>query len=126
MPLFVLCSGGTFALYSLLCRHSKLSILPNQEASDKELSSYAIEGSADTWQSTFLKSLFEKHPKFQNALLIFVLLGTCMAIGDGILTPAISGRYDNLEVLLNFGAKINWCLALNITYGFSDDKLSFK
>lgn len=82
--------GGTFALYSLLCRHAKLSILPNEEDTDKELSSYAIEGSADTWQSTVLKSLFEKYPKFRSALLIFVLLGTCMAIGDGILTPAIS------------------------------------
>ncbi|XP_027090328.2 potassium transporter 1 [Coffea eugenioides] len=82
--------GGTFALYSLLCRHARLSILPNQQDSDKKLSSYATEGSADTWDSAFLKSFAEKHQKFRNILLIFVLLGTCMAIGDGIFTPAIS------------------------------------
>ncbi|XP_011003891.1 PREDICTED: potassium transporter 1 isoform X1 [Populus euphratica] len=82
--------GGTFALYSLLCRHAKLSILPNQQATDEKLSTYATEASADTWQSSALKSFFEKHPRFHKMLLIFVLLGTCMAIGDGVLTPTIS------------------------------------
>ncbi|XP_043715594.1 potassium transporter 1 isoform X1 [Telopea speciosissima] len=81
--------GGTFALYSLLCRHAKLSVLPNQQAVDERLSEYGTEGS-DTQRSSMLKSFFEKHPKFRNGLMIFVLLGTCMAIGDGILTPAIS------------------------------------
>ncbi|XP_057954319.1 potassium transporter 1 isoform X2 [Malania oleifera] len=82
--------GGTFALYSLLCRHARLSILPNQQATDEKLSAYVTEGSADTWQSSALKLFLEKHPKFRDMLLIFVLLGTCMAIGDGIFTPAIS------------------------------------
>ncbi|GAB2275053.1 3-ketoacyl-CoA thiolase with broad chain length specificity, variant 4 [Dionaea muscipula] len=85
--------GGTFALYSLLCRHAKLGILPNQQPTDEKLSAYAVEtGREDTLQSSCsaLKSLFENHSKFQKGLLIFVLLGTCMAIGDGILTPAIS------------------------------------
>ncbi|KAJ4836796.1 3-ketoacyl-CoA thiolase with broad chain length specificity [Turnera subulata] len=82
--------GGTFALYSLLCRHARLSILPNQQATDEKLSAYATEESTDTWQSSALKSFFEKHPRFHKGLLIFVLLGTCMAIGDGVLTPTIS------------------------------------
>ncbi|KAK4606047.1 hypothetical protein RGQ29_000359 [Quercus rubra] len=67
-----------------------LSILPNQQAVDEKLSEYVTEGSADTWQSSALKSFFEKHPRFCKGLLIFVLLGTCMAIADGVLTPAIS------------------------------------
>ncbi|XP_068667921.1 potassium transporter 1-like [Aristolochia californica] len=82
--------GGTFALYSLLCRHAKLCILPNQQVADEKLSTYETEEASTTWQSPVLKSLFEKHPKFRYALLIVVLLGTCMAIGDGILTPTIS------------------------------------
>ncbi|KAK9124556.1 hypothetical protein Sjap_014158 [Stephania japonica] len=82
--------GGTFALYSLLCRHAKLSILPNQQASDEKLSAYGMERSPDTWESSALKSFFGKHPNFSNTLLIFVLLGTCMTVGDGVLTPAIS------------------------------------
>lgn len=86
-------AGGTFALYSILCRHAGLSILPNQQAVDEKLSEYVTEGSADTWQSSALKSFFEKHPRFCKGLLIFVLLGTCMAIADGVLTPAISGSW---------------------------------
>ncbi|XWS53347.1 hypothetical protein CRYUN_Cryun11dG0149400 [Craigia yunnanensis] len=82
--------GGTFALYSLLCRHARLSILPNQQAADEKLSGYVTHGSMETWQSSALKSFFEKHPIFRKGLLIFVLLGTCMAIGDGVLTPTIS------------------------------------
>ncbi|XAR60751.1 hypothetical protein NMG60_11034239 [Bertholletia excelsa] len=82
--------GGTFALYSLLCRHAKLSILPNQQDMDEKLCAYGIEGSAETWQSSFMVSFFEKHPKFCKGLLIFVLLGTSMAVGDGVFTPAIS------------------------------------
>ncbi|KAK1410382.1 hypothetical protein QVD17_36919 [Tagetes erecta] len=31
--------GGTFALYSLLCRHARLSSLPNCQLADEELSS---------------------------------------------------------------------------------------
>ncbi|KAJ8749724.1 hypothetical protein K2173_012275 [Erythroxylum novogranatense] len=82
--------GGTFALYSLLCRHAKLSILPNQQATDEKLSTCAPEVSPDTWESNALKSFFEKHPSLGKSLLIFVLFGTCMAIGDGVLTPTIS------------------------------------
>jgi K+ transporter len=33
----------------------------------------------------------EKHKKLHTALLVMVMIGTCMVIGDGVLTPAISG-----------------------------------
>lgn len=78
-------------MYSLLCRHARLSILPNQEITDEKLSEYVTEGTTETWQSSALKSFFDKHPRFRKGLLVFVLFGTCMAIGDGVLTPAISG-----------------------------------
>ncbi|KAF9624592.1 hypothetical protein IFM89_012014 [Coptis chinensis] len=38
----------------------------------------------------FKSTLAEKHKSLQTALLILVLLGTCMVIGDGVLTPTIS------------------------------------
>ncbi|CAL9099986.1 unnamed protein product [Musa acuminata var. zebrina] len=81
--------GGTFALYSLLCRHAELCMLPNQQDDDKDLSAYDDEG-ADTWGSNLLKHFFKKHPMFRGGLLVVVLLGTSMAIGDGVLTPTIS------------------------------------
>ncbi|PNY07694.1 potassium transporter 1-like protein [Trifolium pratense] len=95
--------GGTFALYSLLCRHAKLSILPNQQPTDENLSAYSTEDSADTWQSSVLKLFIEKHPRFQTGLLIFVLLGTCMTIGDGVITPAISvfSAVSGVQVKIN-------------------------
>jgi KUP system potassium uptake protein len=82
--------GGTFALYSLLCRYAKLSILPNHQEMDEKLSTYATGSPGETRQSAAVKSFFEKHPKSQKCLLLFVLLGTCMAIGDSVLTPTIS------------------------------------
>ncbi|KAL5102344.1 hypothetical protein RYX36_006671 [Vicia faba] len=95
--------GGTFALYSLLCRHAKLSMLPNQQPADQDLSAYSTKDSADTWQSSRLKLFFEKHPRFQKGLLIFVLLGTCMTIGDGVITPAISvfSAVSGVQVKIN-------------------------
>lgn len=89
---FFFFEGGTFALYSLLCRYAKLSVLPNHQEMDEKLSTYATGSPGETRQSTAVKSFFEKHPKSQKCLLIFVLLGTCMAIGDSVLTPTISGR----------------------------------
>ncbi|KAM3761013.1 hypothetical protein ACB098_01G235700 [Castanea mollissima] len=82
--------GGTFALYSLLCRHAKLSLLPNQQAADEELSAYKYGPSSHTIASSPLKKFLEKYKRLRTALLIVVLFGACMVIGDGVLTPAIS------------------------------------
>lgn len=82
--------GGTFALYSLLCRHAKLSLLPNQQAADEELSAYKYGPSSHTIASSPLKRFLEKYKRLRTALLIVVLFGACMVIGDGVLTPAIS------------------------------------
>lgn len=106
--------GGTFALYSLLCRHARLCILPNQEPVDEQLSAYDINGISETRPSAALKSFFRLHPSFRRGFLLFVLFGTCMAIGDGVLTPAISvlsavsgvkhkitGLHENYVVLIS-------------------------
>jgi len=82
--------GGTFALYSLLCRHAKLSLLPNQQAADEELSTYYGTGMVRGPISSPLKRFLEKHKKIRTCLLLIVLFGACMFIGDGVLTPAIS------------------------------------
>uniref|UniRef100_A0A0E0LPK6 Potassium transporter n=1 Tax=Oryza punctata TaxID=4537 RepID=A0A0E0LPK6_ORYPU len=81
--------GGTFALYSLLCRHAKFSLLPNQQSADEELSTYYQPGVGGPISSP-LKRFLEKHRKLRTCLLLFVLFGACMVIGDGVFTPAIS------------------------------------
>ncbi|KAJ6674775.1 POTASSIUM TRANSPORTER [Salix viminalis] len=82
--------GGTFALYSLLCRHAKFSLLPNQQAADEELSAYKFGPSTQAISSSPLKRFLEKHRRLRTVLLLVVLFGACMVIGDGVLTPAIS------------------------------------
>ncbi|KFK25722.1 hypothetical protein AALP_AA8G151400 [Arabis alpina] len=86
--------GGTFALYSLLCRHARISSLPNFQLADEDLSEYKKNYGANqrnlkvnAWS---LKSILEKYKVLQNMLLVLALIGTCMVIGDGVLTPAIS------------------------------------
>jgi len=79
--------GGTFALYSLLCRYCNISALPNQHPTDIELTTYLVD---HAHQKTCLQKKLEGSYIFQKVLLFIVLLGTCMVIGDGILTPAIS------------------------------------
>ncbi|XP_021293521.1 potassium transporter 6-like [Herrania umbratica] len=85
--------GGTFALYSLLCRHARVNSLPNCQLADEELIEYKKDSIGVAPKSTFgssLKSTLEKHRVLQRFLLVLALIGTCMVIGDGILTPAIS------------------------------------
>nr|ASM90213.1 K+ uptake permease 2 [Sesuvium portulacastrum] len=82
--------GGTFALYSLICRHAKVSLLPNRQASDEDVSTYKMEHPPETKSTSKVKMMLEKHKGLHTALLILVLLGTCMVVGDGLLTPAIS------------------------------------
>jgi KUP system potassium uptake protein len=85
-------AGGTFALYSLICRHAKVGLLPNRQVADEALSTYKLEQPPEKKNSSGLKLFLEKHKALHTALLLLVLLGTCMVIGDGLLTPAISGR----------------------------------
>lgn len=82
--------GGTFALYSLICRHAKVSLLPNRQAADESLSTYKLEHPPEKKTTSRVKLILEKYKALHTALLVLVLLGTCMVIGDGVLTPAIS------------------------------------
>lgn len=95
--------GGPFALYSLLCRHANFSLLPNQQAADEELSSYKYGYSERPTACLELKRFLEKHKKSRTILLVIVLLAACMVIGDGVLTPAMSGRnyYSNYYIILH-------------------------
>ncbi|XP_006356885.1 potassium transporter 11-like [Solanum tuberosum] len=82
--------GGTFALYSLLCRQAKINTIPNQHRTDEELTTYSRSTFHEHSFAAKTKRWLEAYPYRKNALLILVVVGTCMVIGDGILTPAIS------------------------------------
>lgn len=85
--------GGTFALYSLLCRHAKVSTIPNQHSKDEQLTTYVRHAFDENSLAFKVKRWLEAHAYKKNILLFLVLLGTCMVIGDGILTPAMSGIF---------------------------------
>ncbi|KAK4838767.1 hypothetical protein QYF36_016280 [Acer negundo] len=86
--------SGTFALYSLLCRNSKMGLLKTYYNSvhDNSISSYNSKTYTDqeTRTSLLIKQFFEKNYSSRVVLLLVVLLGTSMVIGDGILTPTMS------------------------------------
>ncbi|KAF3968032.1 hypothetical protein CMV_008032 [Castanea mollissima] len=80
--------GGTFALYSLLCRHVNIGILSSKRVSSNSSLSHSVhEG---TGKKSRLGIFFESSIVARRVLLFVAILGTCMLIGDGILTPAIS------------------------------------
>ncbi|KAK6253257.1 hypothetical protein QUC31_014977 [Theobroma cacao] len=83
--------GGTFALYSLICRHAKVSLLPNQLPSDTRISSFRLKvPSAELERSLKIKERLETSLTLKKLLLMLVLAGTSMVIADGVVTPAMS------------------------------------
>ncbi|XP_028067611.1 probable potassium transporter 17 isoform X2 [Camellia sinensis] len=72
--------GGTFALYSLLCRNLDIGIL----------SSKCVALNSSSEKRSRLGIFFEKSVVARRVLLFIAMLGMCMLISDGILTPAIS------------------------------------
>ncbi|CAK7348266.1 unnamed protein product [Dovyalis caffra] len=83
--------GGTFALYSLICRYAKVGLLPSQQVEDCDVSNFQLElPSKRLRRASRLKSKLE-NSKFAKLFLLFsTMLGTSMVIGDGVLTPCIS------------------------------------
>ncbi|KAI5082921.1 hypothetical protein GOP47_0002664 [Adiantum capillus-veneris] len=82
--------GGTFALYSLLCQHAQIGEHSGRRFSglnsDLRLSHFSKHARMNSTTKQFL----EKSKVARKFLLLIVMLGTCMLIGDGILTPSIS------------------------------------
>ncbi|MCO5587760.1 hypothetical protein L7F22_041712 [Adiantum nelumboides] len=87
--------GGTFALYSLLCQHAQIGEHSGRRFSglnsDLRLSHFSKHARMNSKTKQFL----ENNKVARKFLLFIVMLGTCMLIGDGILTPSISGQQSS-------------------------------
>ncbi|RVW52475.1 Potassium transporter 25 [Vitis vinifera] len=81
--------GGTFALYSLLCRHAKVGLHPNDRSANEVMKSISAPASKTKVESRARRAI-EKHKSSHYLMLFLALFGSCMVIGDGVLTPAIS------------------------------------
>ncbi|KAL5187683.1 Potassium transporter 7 [Glycine soja] len=83
--------GGTFALYSLICRNAKVSLLPNQLRSDARISSFRLKvPSPELERSLKIKERLETSVTLKKILLLFVLAGISMVMANGVVTPAMS------------------------------------
>lgn len=92
-------AGGTFALYSLICRYAKVNLLPNQQRADEDISSFRLKvPTPELERALCIKEMLERRSCLKRVLLLLVLMGTSMVIGDGILTPSMSG----IQVLFFF------------------------
>lgn len=85
--------GGTFALYSNLCRHLNIqSRLSDNQSTRLESDSSMTYYSRSSPLRSKTKNFIEKSSAAQSLITFVVLLGTCMVIGDGALTPATCGN----------------------------------
>lgn len=101
-------AGGTFALYSLICRHAKVSLIPNHQPEDAEVSNYKLDiPSNQLRRAQKVKEKLESSRIAKVILLIFPILGTSMIMGDGTLTPCISGHLLALFTLCMFRVEIS-------------------
>lgn len=84
--------GGTFAVYSLLCQHANISQNTGKQFTRQEADMKLQFYGATKQRAINSKALhvLEQRKIMQKLLMIVVMVGTCMVIGDGVLTPAIS------------------------------------
>ncbi|KAF0923439.1 hypothetical protein E2562_006339 [Oryza meyeriana var. granulata] len=110
--------GGTFALYSLLRQHvnfkGSIPVPLTRLASDVHLKFHSKRKGRPSRLQLFL----ENSPKAQLTLTIIVLIGTCMLIGDGALTPAISEHVVALSAVI--------LVLLFLVQRFGTSKVSFS
>lgn len=108
-------AGGTLALYSLISRHAKVSLVPNHQAED-ELRHHHHDDDGDAAvlsakpslrvgslrrrtvhlasprerRAQWVKDLLETSKPVRISLFLLTVLATAMVITDACLTPAIS------------------------------------
>lgn len=79
-------------MYSLICRHAKASLLPNQLPSDAHISNFGLKiPSPELERSLKVKEHLEASMGLKKLLLVLVLAGTSMVIANAVVTPVMSG-----------------------------------
>ncbi|XP_051122478.1 putative potassium transporter 12 isoform X2 [Andrographis paniculata] len=72
-------------------RYANVNLLPNRQPADEHISSFKLKlPTPELERALGIKEILEHKPYLKKLLLLLVLMGTSMIIGDGILTPAIS------------------------------------
>ncbi|KAK7338228.1 hypothetical protein VNO77_18830 [Canavalia gladiata] len=126
-------NGGAFALYSLICRHMKVGLIPNQQPEDRDLSTYKLESpSSQLKRGQKIKQKLEDSYFARILLLLLAIMGTSMVIGDGILTPSISvlSAVSGISTSLGQNAVVGITIAIVVVLfsvqRFGTDKVGFS
>ncbi|XP_066313247.1 potassium transporter 5-like [Miscanthus floridulus] len=127
--------GGTFALYSLISRYARISLIPNQQAEDAMVSHYKLESPTNRIKRAhWIKKKMENSPKFKVMLFLVTVLATSMVIGDGVLTPSMSvlsavggiqQKATNLTQGQIVGISIAILIVLFLVQHFGTDKVGY-
>ncbi|CAN4085464.1 unnamed protein product [Withania somnifera] len=81
--------GGTFALYSLLCRCANVGLLPSDTSATELM--HPEEGTCSKMKvKSRARRAIGRCKSSHYLLLLLALLGSCLIICDGIFTPALS------------------------------------
>jgi K+ transporter len=68
-------------------------LIPNQQAEDAMVSNYSIEApTSQMRRAQWVKQKLESSKTAKIILFTLTILGTSMVMGDGTLTPSISGN----------------------------------
>ncbi|KAK9923238.1 hypothetical protein M0R45_031668 [Rubus argutus] len=119
--------GGTFALYSLLCRHAKISLTPSQQAEDSDVANFKLEvPSRSLKMASRLKSTLENSQFAKVFLLFATMLGTSMVIGDGVLIPSISGATSAMTEDMIVWISVAILIFLFMIQRFGTDKVGYS
>lgn len=94
-------TGGTFAVYSILCRSANFGQRIGDPSDYTSAEPNKNRGTEDTQSESGLafklRRFIEDRESAKFFLFVTIMLGTGLVIGDGILTPAISGGQQFLH-----------------------------
>ena len=82
-------------MYSLICKYANVGLTPSEQAEDMEVSNFQRDDQPTERlkMASVIKYKLEKSQFAKYFLLFATMLGTSMVIGDGVLTPCISGLW---------------------------------
>ncbi|KAF8020947.1 hypothetical protein BT93_G1381 [Corymbia citriodora subsp. variegata] len=123
--------GGTFALYSFICRYVKVSLIPNEQPEDREVSNYNLDIPSNQLRwSQKVKGVLENSKIAKIMLFLVTIMGTSMVIGDGVLTPSISvlsavSGISSLHTDAHVGISVAILIVLFGVQRFGTDRVGF-
>ncbi|KAK7843282.1 potassium transporter 5 [Quercus suber] len=119
--------GGTFALYSLICRYAKVGLIPNQQAEDQDVSNFQLVLPSSRQRiASVVKAKLENSQFAKFFLLFATMLGTSMVIGDvlsavGGITNATTEITEDMIVWISVAILI----FLFMVQRFGTDKVGY-